>query len=495
MRRSEKILLAFCIFSVGSFIFLQALWLRNYSDISRDRFRKDVDLAFDEAIREEFRDRCDTLEALLTQYLLDTTRVRFTSTWNKRYQQYSYALVTTDSGFERYNFSHRLFNRAVTNEIDSNYRRLAQLHARSYRQENLEKRIVYYHTQALGAFIGKEADRWQFDTARLRPFVFRTLKAKQINEDFYFTYTDSASKVANNAGIAAISPAYESYRLEPTQAYVQLWLPSMRQYVNRRLAVMWFLSVFVLMAVGISVYLLFRSLQRQKKLSSMKSDFISNITHELQTPLATLSAALELLENFGAENDKEKRRKYLQITRSELNRLKLMTQQVLDASMYEKEDFVLNRKPFSIEAFLQQIIEKRQWQNNVEIQIEYEGDHQKTVCADPIWLENAVGNLLDNSIKYGGKNVRIVLRTVVNKRLLIEVEDNGPGISANYLPFVFDRFFRVPRGNQHPVKGKGIGLYLVKKIAELHGGSCRIRSREGKGTCVSIELPNLSYDS
>ncbi|WP_111628333.1 sensor histidine kinase [Larkinella arboricola] len=236
---------------------------------------------------------------------------------------------------------------------------------------------------------------------------------------------------------------------------------------------------------------------RQKKLSEIKNDFINNMTHELKTPIATVSAAVEALQHFGALNDAAKTQAYLGISRNELQRLSDLVEKVLNMAVEEKKELELHREWLNPAELIQEVVENHQLKarsgvsaKSVEIDVSGEPENAP-VRADRLHIGNAINNLIDNAINYSPDSVRIQIRSRIDAQgWQLSVQDNGNGIPKAYHEAIFDRFFRVPTGNLHPVKGFGLGLSYVRQVVEKHGGRIEVSSEPGRGSEFVIWIPN-----
>ncbi|GAB3900749.1 hypothetical protein GCM10028803_24200 [Larkinella knui] len=235
---------------------------------------------------------------------------------------------------------------------------------------------------------------------------------------------------------------------------------------------------------------------KQKKLSEIKNDFINNMTHELKTPIATVSAAVEAMQHFGALDDPQKTRTYLNISKNELQRLSDLVEKVLNMAVDEKKELELNREWLKPADLIQEVVGNHQLKaqsgtpgKQVDIEIETAPETAR-VQADRLHLANAINNLIDNAIKYSPDSVRILINSRADDAgWQLTVEDNGNGIPKMYHEAIFDRFFRVPTGNLHPVKGFGLGLSYVRQVVEKHGGRIEVSSEPGRGSVFVIWIP------
>jgi signal transduction histidine kinase len=238
------------------------------------------------------------------------------------------------------------------------------------------------------------------------------------------------------------------------------------------------------------VYML-TTILKQKRWSEIKNDFISNMTHELKTPIATVSAAIEALQHFRGMEDKSKAQSYLDISQHELGRLSGLVEKVLHISIEENHEMVLHREKVNLRDLIATILASQELKAGKEVRFTFTCEPEDLALnVDRMHFSNAINNLIDNAVKYSYQKVDIRIDARMKGRsCLLTLKDDGIGIAAPYQPLVFDKFFRVPTGDLHQVKGFGLGLSYVKKIIEMHGGSIRLKSEPGKGTVFSIVLP------
>lgn len=251
-------------------------------------------------------------------------------------------------------------------------------------------------------------------------------------------------------------------------------------------------SAILLMLTVLCFLYMLRTILRQKKLSEVRNDFINNMTHELKTPIATVSAAVEAMQNFNALNDQQKTRQYLNISQQELQRLGDLVEKVLHIAAEEKEDLELFREPVDLNELIRHIIVNHRLKANKKVDFTYTMLADPVVNVDKTHLSNALNNLVDNAIKYSRDPAEITIRVARQQDTLqVSVTDNGIGIPYNYQDSIFEKFFRVPTGNLHNVKGFGLGLSYVKKIIEKHGGSIRVKSEPDRGSEFLLEIPQV----
>lgn len=243
--------------------------------------------------------------------------------------------------------------------------------------------------------------------------------------------------------------------------------------------------LFALFLVGIR--LMMKNFRRERLLAVERSDLISNMTHELKTPVATIAVALEAIQDFNVQDDRKRTDQYLGTARKEIARLGDSIDMVMQLSKMEQGAEMYQKESIEPAVLLQEVLDLMQPQlESAGVEHELKAEEAGMISVDQHHFKNVMINLLDNAIKYGGQTVRIDVRRTASK-VRIAVEDDGPGISAEYRKAVFDRFFRVP-SNAHNVKGDGLGLSYVKAVVEAHGGSVQLIDQE-KGTKFQISIP------
>ncbi len=253
------------------------------------------------------------------------------------------------------------------------------------------------------------------------------------------------------------------------------------------------LSLLLVGFISIAFIFLYRNLLAQQKLAIFKNEFISNITHELKTPIATVNVAIEALKNFNALQNPERTKEYLDISASEMQRLGLLVDKVLKLSMFESDKIILNKEWFDINQLIAEIINTMQLQfDKKNTQIIFEADLPALfIEADKLHISSVFYNLLDNALKYSMENatVKIIVHTPIHNIIQLYIIDNGLGIPQQFQHKIFEKFFRVPTKDIHNVKGYGLGLSYVNHIVKLHQGHIEVKSELGKGSEFIVWLP------
>ncbi len=280
--------------------------------------------------------------------------------------------------------------------------------------------------------------------------------------------------------------------ISPSPNFLVLFFPNQKgillQSVGFMASASLILTLIMLIVSLITILIIFR----QKKLSEIKNDFINNMTHELKTPISTISLASQMLVDDTVPMDKKSLDRISNLIKEESKRLGNQVEKVLQMSIFDEGKTDLKIKPLQINDLISQVVEKmslqiNQHQATVELELE---KGVSTVLADEIHFTNVIYNLLDNALKYCSANPLIRISSANKKAgIIVIISDNGIGISKDHQKRIFEKFFRVPTGNLHDVKGFGLGLSYVKKVLEDHGGYIKVNSEINKGTNFSIFLP------
>lgn len=288
-------------------------------------------------------------------------------------------------------------------------------------------------------------------------------------------------------GVAVLNPeTVSSLSIIPTVIF-KAYPEDLNSYLLGKLRNNVLFSVFLLLVTSLTFWLIFRNLRKQSRLNTLKNDLISNVTHELKTPLATLSVALEALQQFGGNTNPQTTREYLEISQNEVNRLSLMVDNILKTSLLEKQGVTLY--PSAVDLRELSATAVKSWQprfsqtgGTIRIHAE-EGDFG--IEADEIQVSSILNNLIDNALKYSAASPEVDIEISAQPHFVtLKVKDNGIGIPREYQGQVFEKFFRVPTGDRHNVKGYGLGLNYVKHIMDLHQGLVTLESGNNGTTFI-----------
>ncbi len=251
------------------------------------------------------------------------------------------------------------------------------------------------------------------------------------------------------------------------------------------------LSAFSIIFVLIIFMTTYRNLMEEKRLSNLKTDFINNMTHELKTPLSTITVAGKTLEMAQIRTNEAKILETAKLIGKQSVHLNQLINMILEISMWERTQFQLDKKTVDIEEFLNDVVScfKSGGGNNATITQKY-NFHETRIDLDVVYFTTLMNNLLANAVKYSDKVPVIDIEGFTTENdICIRIEDNGIGIGKNDQKHIFDKFYRASTGNIHKFKGLGLGLYYVKKIAEAHGGDVTVSSKPGKGSIFTVTIP------
>jgi two-component system phosphate regulon sensor histidine kinase PhoR len=268
-------------------------------------------------------------------------------------------------------------------------------------------------------------------------------------------------------------------------------------YIVKRLSSSIIISLLLITFTIASFIILYRNLLTQRRLAVIKSEFISNITHELKTPITTVNVAIEALRKFSAIEDPGKTKEYLDISAGELQRLSLLVDKVLRLSMFEDREVDLHKETFDLRVLVEEVISimKLQFEKqHAVVTLKTEGENF-TIDADHVHITSVLYNLLDNALKYskGDPVIEVFLKSHA-MHVELKLMDNGIGIPAEYKGRVFEKFFRVPTDDVHNTKGYGLGLSYVNHIIRRHHGFITVESEPGKGSTFTANIPYKEAD-
>lgn len=317
------------------------------------------------------------------------------------------------------------------------------------------------------------------------PFIFSV-----INKDGNIVYQSGEIPLVSDVITQVLFPNDPPSK----QNYLRVYFPTKGDYISSSVTFIVpsiLFSLILLVTFVFTIFIVFR----QKKLSEMKNDFINNMTHELKTPVSTISLAAQMLKDSDITKSPDVFKHISGVINDETKRLGFLVEKVLQMSLFERQKAALKLKEVDANDLLASIantfaLKVEKYGGSIDIDLQAE---DSDIYVDEMHVTNVLFNLLDNAVKYRQTDVPLTLMARTwneNGKLMISIEDNGIGIKKEYLKKVFDRFFRVPTGNVHDVKGFGLGLAYVRKIVEDHKGTIRAESGSGNvGTKFIITLP------
>jgi two-component system, OmpR family, phosphate regulon sensor histidine kinase PhoR len=245
---------------------------------------------------------------------------------------------------------------------------------------------------------------------------------------------------------------------------------------------------FILLIGNAALVFVYNTIRKQKRINELKTDFINNITHEMKTPITIASAGLEAMEHY--INPAERTNFYLQTSKKQLRLLNEFVERILDAAVSDISDFTLKKEKTDLHALIVELVQSRSVLQGKPASIRLTGEGPMFLQGDRLHLETAFHNIIDNAIKYSNDSADISIDLIENNReCIIKIRDNGIGIPPQFINNIFEKFFRVPQGDAHSVKGFGLGLYYVSSIVKKHSGNITVHSKWQSGTEFIITLP------
>ncbi len=354
----------------------------------------------------------------------------------------------------------------------------------------------------------------RFTTDEVQDLIDSTLRKQKLNTTYEFGIIGRSS--FSNDNIVKMQSAHFrnllalAYRDTVNYSVQQIPLIASVEFMNDQMEVLyivlhnnnsvllrwlgWVIAgcvVFTLIIVT-AFALTIRTLLNQKKLSEIKSDFINNMTHELKTPLATISLAIDAIGNKKVMDDREKIQYFSGIIKEENKRMNKQVESILQSALLEKNEMGLNLQVIDAHQVIQHSVENISLQlaakdGKIELRLDA---INPIIKADDVHFSNVIYNLLDNAIKYSKQHLEVVISTYnTRKSLVIAISDNGIGMSRDTISRIFEKFYRAHTGNVHNVKGFGLGLSYVKAIVEAHKGKIKVESALGKGSKFTLEFP------
>ncbi len=338
------------------------------------------------------------------------------------------------------------------------------------------------------------------DTALLEKLLAKYIDFHRLNSVYEYAIIKTSNDSVLHASKAVISKSMKKEAHEACLSclwqeeyfHLEVYFPSKQKEVLVEMSA-WLIGtgIFIFLLILTFLYVI-KTIIRQKKLSEIKNDFINNMTHEFKTPISTISLASEVLLQTDAESSIDRVKKYSRIIFDENTRMRVQVERVLQVARLDRDEFSLTKSEFDLHQLVRDTVQNLCFEQcEEETTINYHLDaSQSNLNADEMHIKNVVVNLVDNAFKYSNKGTRISIYTQnQNKGIKLTIEDNGIGLSQDSTRHIFDKFYRVPTGNIHNVKGFGIGLYYVKNMVTAHGGEIEVQSELNKGSSFNVYLP------
>jgi len=474
MKQRIRIIILLLSFTIPLIIGVQALWIYNAYQINRKQLQKDINQSLESAIQEGLQLRIKGVTS-------------FEQTSNG-----SIKLTTLKPNEE---FALDSLLEQISTHSDSGKSQLtvsfsATSEDTTLNEENLPEDLHVNFKKIIQALLLSEMrDTTNQQLSLIDSLVNNQLIQRSLHDKYKLEYTKDTTQWTTQSS----SLQSRIFPMNIIQSdYIRLIYPNPVQATLNRMRANLLVSLLLILLAGFSFVYMLHTILRQKKLSEVKTDFINNMTHELKTPIATVSTAIEAMQHFGALNDKNKTQNYLHISSQELKRLSGLVEKVLNVSRLERRKIDLYKEHFTIKPIVDELMVKHRHATDKNISYTYfEEDSSIPIKADKMHFTNVLSNLIDNAIKYGPGSPAIeffILHTQTQHR--IAIKDNGPGIGKEHLKKIFDKFYRIPTGNTHDIKGFGLGLHYALNIIHQHRGELLVKNNPRKGTTFTIVLPH-----
>lgn len=340
----------------------------------------------------------------------------------------------------------------------------------------------------------------RIDLIRVDKLLRKFLKEEGVNLPYYFGVYDEQQllRTGNFKDSNLVSNLkYYEMRIFPNDilnqhAHLRVYFPRQIKYIFSSISYLLYSSIVILILIFFAFFYSIKTILKQKKLSEIKNDFINNMTHELKTPISTISLACEALNDPDIGSTPSMVNRYVGIIGEENKRLGVQVENVLKSAIWGSKAFKMNLEPIHFNQIITEAASKfemqlKEKQGEIVLELNAKSD---ALMADKVHITNAVYNLIDNAIKYTPQEPKIIIKTINNgDNFIVSVCDNGIGISKENQKKIFDKLFRVPTGNLHDTKGFGLGLNYVKTVAERHDGRIKVVSKINKGSTFTLLLP------
>lgn len=472
------VLMLVCVIGVAG---LQLYFTFTSYKVESAAFERNTNEALKEAVDSAFAERHDEVLRKLKGWLNDTTFVTISCRWDALHKTTVFTIkqvVPTpgeqnDISMSMDHFTERL------DSITPYGKQVFVNYMVNYVSEQLKEGSGWYYTYKLGNRINKAAWEHPLTTSEISGLYKKALLKRNINLPFTFN-NDSI-----NANVYKTQKINISLKKPQYGVWVNAYFADTNMYVWQQLKWTTMGSVvLVIITLGSFLYMV-RLLLSQQKLSELKDDFISNMTHEVQSPLSSVMITAEALKGF--DMNKPKRDSYLDIILHQSKKLSALADEILAGAQLEKKGIAINET-----IVLNDLLAGLVAAYKEKVVIVFTIDEVLQFKGNAVHFTRALTNIIDNAVKYNeDENATVFISAAIkNQGIAIEIADNGTGIPDAYKEKIFDQFFRIPTGNVHNVKGYGLGLSYVKKVIEAHKGTIAVKNNQPKGSAFIIRLPH-----
>ncbi|HRF68894.1 MAG TPA: HAMP domain-containing sensor histidine kinase [Muribaculum sp.] len=329
-----------------------------------------------------------------------------------------------------------------------------------------------------------------FNLTIMDSIVIKRLADRHIYPDFVAVEVVNSKEdiLRGNSRIPLKRSDYDVFSLcinPESDMYYRAYMTPLTHHIVSEMSGVIVTILLLMVSFSLAFGYLFHTVSHLRTIEEMKDDFVSNMTHELKTPIAIAYSANDALLNYDTANDQKKKVTYLNIANKQLKRLGELVENILAMSMERRKTIKLKPETILLRPFVEEIASAQRMRGDKDITISVNVDEDVVVESDKTHLANVLNNLIDNAVKYSAESVVI---TIAGDSNGISVIDNGIGIPAKAIPYLFNKFYRVPHGNRQDVRGYGIGLYYVKSILDKMGWDIEVKSHEGEGSVFTIKI-------
>jgi len=539
MKRKLKTVFVLITLSLLGIIIFQTYWAVNAYHVNKNKFDADIDIAMQKAMDDCKKDYFDSIRVVLIKRLsdtgfkikvdtlheADTINVQLTIHFSDKYTPYMdppFTITTPRLNFYRSKINHPATLPEVLTEASFYMPNLMQQFTLILGMEDIrthpkqqadfvafnkthiivpEDTMLKIKRDEVNTIYSFPKDYRRADSLKLSNYFRAELDKMHFGSQFLLKFsTKTSSPTKLNAYYSETNEysykyhGFKVFHIIGPEFFARAVFPNPRHAVLKGMTITLLLSILLIAFTLYCFFYIIRTIREQRKLAELKDDFINNMTHELKTPIATISVAIEGLQKFNALNDAEKTQRYLQTSKNELQRLNDLVTKVLNIAAYESKQAELVKEPVNVDELVNNVIESEKVKSEKKVSFNYTNkDNINTINADKLHFRNVLVNLVDNAVKYAKEPVIVDITCYKSGNYVcFSVKDSGPGIPAAHLGQIFDKFYRVPTGNLHNVKGTGLGLSYVKYIIKAHGGDVTVKSEINTGSefIVSIPLSN-----
>ncbi|MFB9863674.1 sensor histidine kinase [Rufibacter immobilis] len=495
-RRIQWVLLLMVVCTLGV-VGLQLFWSYQSYRTASQEFTRDINEALQEAVRQEQDARRKEILQQYRGWLADTNLVKITCRLDPIYQNTKFYLADkhpwAPEKREPFTIGFSHFTQKLSTITPSAKAYFIQHFTKDLVWKNLQEGSLYFYTKQLGDKMEEAYTQNRLNPTRLKKLFQQQLQQREITAGFDLIL--EKQPLNGKSGHSYATRAYNVSLRQPQQL-VRAYFPDPNLVFLQRMKGI-IASSLLLIATAIFCFgYTLQTLFRQKKLAELKNDFVNNMTHELKTPVATISLAAEAIQEF--DLSKASADEYVGIIRQQSGRLSGLIDQILKSVALEQESVALEKKRICLQELVTSVLAQHKPQlelvaATVETQFTPE---RLVVTADELHLGNVLATLLDNALKYRKNQLQLRLSLYRQAgNALLEISDNGLGIAPEHQAKVFEKFYRVPSGDVHNVKGYGLGLSYAQAMAQRHGGTLTLRSQLDIGTTFTLSIPLAPHEA